>query len=87
MMMIPEIQNITKIKACLRNKYYKGVDFSQHDELESKLKKIPHRNGIWGLEAIVILKKIRFRSPVEKNHRTSLLKVKSLNGRNFFNNK
>ena len=54
MMMIPEIQNIRKIKACLRNKYYKGVDFSQHDELESKLKKIPHRNGIWGLEAIVM---------------------------------
>ena len=23
------------------------------DELESKLKKIPHRNGIWGLEAVV----------------------------------
>ena len=26
----------------------------QHDELESNLKKIPHRNGIWGLEAIVM---------------------------------
>ena len=29
-------------------------DNSQHDELESNLKKIPHRNGIWGLEAIVM---------------------------------
>ena len=27
---------------------------SQHDELEPNLKKIPHRNGIWGLEAIVM---------------------------------
>ena len=27
---------------------------AQHDELESNLKKIPHRNGIWGLEAIVM---------------------------------
>ena len=27
---------------------------SQHDELESNLKKIPHRNGIWGLEAIIM---------------------------------
>ena len=26
----------------------------QHDELESNLKKFPHRNGIWGLEAIVM---------------------------------
>ena len=26
----------------------------QHDELESNLKKNPHRNGIWGLEAIVM---------------------------------
>ena len=27
---------------------------SQHDELEPNLKKILHRNGIWGLEAIVM---------------------------------
>ena len=33
------------------------------------------------------LKKIRLHSPCEKNHKTLLLKVKSLNGRNFFNNK
>ena len=26
----------------------------QHDELEPNLKKILHRNGIWGLEAIVM---------------------------------
>ena len=25
--------------------------YSQHDEVEPNLKKIPHRNGIWGLEA------------------------------------
>ena len=24
---------------------------SQHDKVEPNLKKIPHRNGIWGLEA------------------------------------
>ena len=24
---------------------------TQHDEVEPHLKKIPHRNGIWGLEA------------------------------------
>ena len=27
---------------------------TQHDEVEPNLKKIPHRNGIWGLEAIVM---------------------------------
>ena len=26
-------------------------NISQHDELETNLRKIPHRNGIWGLEA------------------------------------
>ena len=30
------------------------LQFAQHDELESNLKKIPHRNGIWGLEAIAM---------------------------------
>ena len=29
-------------------------DTSQLDELESNLKKISHRNGIWGLEANVM---------------------------------
>ena len=24
---------------------------AQHDEVEPNLKKIPHKNGIWGLEA------------------------------------
>ena len=42
----------------LRNKEKYGMPghsfYAQHDELESNLKKIPHRNGIWGLEAIVI---------------------------------
>ena len=28
-----------------------GHDSPQHDEVEPNLKKIPHRNGIWGLEA------------------------------------
>ena len=28
--------------------------FTQHDELETNLKKILHTNGIWGLEAIVM---------------------------------
>ena len=27
---------------------------AQHDELEPNLKKILHRNGIWGLEAVVM---------------------------------
>ena len=27
---------------------------TQLDELEHNIKKIPHRNGIWGLEAIVM---------------------------------
>ena len=30
------------------------VNKAQHDELKSNLKKIPHRNRIWGLEAIVM---------------------------------
>ena len=30
------------------------VGLAQHDELESNLKKILHRNGIWGLEAIIM---------------------------------
>ena len=42
----------------LRNKEKYGMPghsfYAQHHELESNLKKIPHRNGIWGLEAIVI---------------------------------
>ena len=32
----------------------KLVFYTQHDELEPNLKKILHRNGIWGLEAIVM---------------------------------
>ena len=36
---------------------------------------------------ITSFKKIRFRSPFKKNHKILLLKVKLLNGRNFFNNK
>ena len=56
---------------------------AQHDELKSNLKKILHRNRIWGLElgsychvvSPTNLKKFRFRSPGEKNHETSFLKV------------
>ena len=60
-------------------------DHTQHDELEPNLKKILHSNGIWGLEAIVKelspsnLKKIRFRSPCEKIHKTLLSKVPEKN--------
>ena len=46
--------------------------------------------GVWKLFLCSFAyqsKKIRFRSPGEKNHETLLSKVKSLNGRNFFNNK
>ena len=31
-----------------------SISLPQHDELEPNLKKILHRNGIWGLEAIVM---------------------------------
>ena len=31
----------------------RSLSYAQHNELEPNLKKIPHRNGIWGLEAIV----------------------------------
>ena len=34
--------------------HFEYDDVTQHDELEPNLKKIPHRNGIWGLEAIVM---------------------------------
>ena len=34
--------------------FWLTIVYAQHDELESNLKKIPHRNGIWGLEAIVM---------------------------------
>ena len=30
------------------------VHEAQHDDVEPNLKKILHRNGIWGLEAIVM---------------------------------
>ena len=68
-------------------------DRSQHGELEPNLKKILHRNGIWGLQTIVmkfhlpISTKSVSVAPVRNNHKTSLSKVKSLNGQNFFNNK
>ena len=38
------------------------INRSQHDELESNLKKILHTNGLWGLEAIVMY----FHLPISK---------------------
>ena len=34
--------------------YHATRSRAQHDELEPNLKEILHRNGIWGLEAIVM---------------------------------
>ena len=56
----PIIQSITTFfhvyayDACNVSATKKGQSINenaQHDEVEPNLKKIPHRNGIWGLEA------------------------------------
>ena len=58
--------------------------------LTSKKKTIETEYEVWKLLSCSFTyhsKKIRFCSPVEKNHETLLLKVKSLNEQIFFNNK
>ena len=64
----------------------------QHDELEPNLKKTSTETeyGVWKLLSYSFIyqsPKNPFRSPCEKNHKTSRSKVKSLNRQKFFNNK
>ena len=66
-----------------------NICMSQHDELELTSKKFPTETDmVFGSYCHVVspsnLKKIRFHSPCEKNHKTSLSKVKSLNGQKIF---
>ena len=58
--------------------------------LTSKKSSTDTEHGVWKLLSCSFTyqsEKIRFRSPCEKNHKTSLSKVKSLNGQFFYNNK
>ena len=56
---------------------------SQHDEVEPNLKNSPQKRNmrfesLFYIVSLTNLKKIRLCSPCEKNHKTSLSKVKSL---------
>ena len=86
--------NITEQDALIMVMIFLKILIGNHSMMSwnptSKKSSTETEYGVWELLSCSFTKqsqKISFRSPCEKNHKTSLSKVKSLNGRNFFNNK
>ena len=79
-----EIYNFSILLTCSLNMYW---NLRKLLPIKKTSVQVVQNHTVCYVVSPTILKKIRFHSPGEKNHETSLSKVKSLNEQNFFNNK